>query len=342
LLPVTVLEENSMSLRPIQLPSDFAALSDILLASFHYPENEAWSVQSDEKEQLVDMIKNLARLWPLIRGIQLLSPSLRDLLVGYIWEQDGKPVGTTIVSRRGSTDVWVIGTVAVMPEARRKGIARQLVEAGIDLIKNNGGEKALLSVIDGNLPAFSLYESLGFEDYSQTIEFQLTPEGTPPETQLPPGYQLSPQDRFDWQPSYELDKRITPERLQRYNPVEDGRYREPAMARVLAPILKIAQGTRDEFFLVRTTSTNKLVARGSYRFPTRGKGVNILSMYVDPDHGEIASALVATMLHRVQTINPGLRIELSVPSWMEAVVAAAEAAGFEKRMTYCQMGLSLE
>ena len=54
-----------MFMRPIQLPSDFAALSDILLASFHYPENEAWSVQSDEKEQLVDMIKNLARLWPL-------------------------------------------------------------------------------------------------------------------------------------------------------------------------------------------------------------------------------------------------------------------------------------
>jgi ribosomal protein S18 acetylase RimI-like enzyme len=208
-----------MPIRPIQLPSDFAALSDIIFASFHYPKNEAWSVQSDEKEQLVDMIMNLARLWPLIRGIQLLSPSLRDLLVGYICEQDGKPVGTTIISRRGSTDVWVIGTVAVMPEARRKGIARQLVEAGIELIRNIGGKKVLLSVIDGNVPAYSLYENLGFENYSRTVEFQWTPEGTPPETQLPPGYQLFPQDRFDWQPSYELDKRITPENLQRYNPV---------------------------------------------------------------------------------------------------------------------------
>ena len=63
-----------MPIRPIQLPSDFAALSDIILASFLYPENETWSVQSDEKEQLVDMIKNLARLWPLIRGIRVAVP----------------------------------------------------------------------------------------------------------------------------------------------------------------------------------------------------------------------------------------------------------------------------
>lgn len=330
-----------MFMRPIQLPSDFAALSDILLASFHYPENEAWSVQSDEKEQLVDMIKNLARLWPLIRGIQLLSPSLRDLLIGNIWEQDGKPVGTTIISRRGSTDVWVIGTVAVMPEARRKGIARQLVETGIELIRNKGGKKVLLSVIDGNVPAYSLYESLGFENYSRTIEFQFTPESTPPEPQLPPSYQLFPQDRFDWQPSYELDKRITPENLQRYNPVEVGRYKEPAMARLLAPILKIANGARDEFFLVRTTPAGDVIGRGSYRIPTRGKGVNILRLYLDPDHGELASALVSAMLIKVLTANPGLRAEFSVPSWMEAVVAAAQQVGFEERMSYCQMGLGL-
>lgn len=149
-------------------------------------------MQNDEKKQLIDMIKNLARLWPLIRGIQLLSPSLRDLLVGYIWEQDGKPVGATILSRRGSTDVWMIGTVVVMPDARRKGVALKLVEARIDLIQNKGGEKVLLSVIDGNLPAYSLYESLGFENYSRTVEFQLTPEGTHPETHLPLGYQLFP------------------------------------------------------------------------------------------------------------------------------------------------------
>jgi ribosomal protein S18 acetylase RimI-like enzyme len=330
-----------MPIRPIQLPSDFAALSDIILASFLYPENETWSVQSDEKEQLVDMIKNLARLWPLIRGIQLLSPSLRDLLVGNIWEQDGKPVGTTILSRRGSTDVWVVGTVAVMPEARRKGIARQLVEAGIELIRSNEGEKVLLSVIDGNVPAYSLYESLGFENYGRTVEFQFTPEGPPPGSQLPPGYQLSPQDRFDWQPSFELDKRITPKNLQRYNPVEVGRYKQPAMARLLAPVLKIANGARDEFFLIRTIPGDNVIARGSYRFPTRGKGVNNIRLVLDPDHGELASVLVAAMLDQALTINPGLRVEFSVPGWMEAVVEAAEAAGFEKRMIYCEMGLKL-
>ena len=71
------------------------------------------------------------------------------------------------------------------------------------------------------------------------------------------------------------------------------------MARLLAPILKIANGARDEFFLIRTIPTGDVIARGSYRMPTRGKGVNRLRLYLDPDHGELASALVSAMLIKV-------------------------------------------
>ena len=78
-----------MPMRPIKLPNDLLPLAEMLVDTFQYPENEAWSVQSDEQEQLVEGMRNLSRMWPLIRLIQLLSPPLRDLLRGYVWEENG-------------------------------------------------------------------------------------------------------------------------------------------------------------------------------------------------------------------------------------------------------------
>lgn len=78
-----------MTLRLIELPADLTPLADVIVESFQYPENAAWNVQTEEKEQLVDSIKNINRIWPLIRLIQALSSSLRDLLRGYFWEEDG-------------------------------------------------------------------------------------------------------------------------------------------------------------------------------------------------------------------------------------------------------------
>ena len=66
---------------------------EMIVDSFQYPENPAWSVQTDEAEQLVDGMRNVARIWPLIRVIQLFSPPMRDLLQGYLWEEDGQIVG---------------------------------------------------------------------------------------------------------------------------------------------------------------------------------------------------------------------------------------------------------
>lgn len=328
-----------MSMRPIKLPDDLLPLAELLVDSFQYPENEAWSVQSDEQEQLVEGMKNLSRMWPLIRLIQALSPPLRDLLRGYVWEEDGQMVGTTIVQRRGSTDIWIVGTVGVLPAYRRRGIARKCVEAGIDLIRKQGGTKAILTVIDGNVPAYALYEDLGFEDYMGEFDHEARLEEVPPAPSLPEGYVQSPLGTFDWQPRYELEERISPESLLKYEPVEVGRFRQPAMMRLLYPLIMVAQGTRDKDFVIRTAGQGQVVARGGYAIPTRGKGVNGLRARLDATHAELAPYLVGTLLHEVMTLSPGHRVEMSVPQWMEDVVAAAEAAGLEQRLARRRMGL---
>lgn len=330
-----------MSLRLIELPADFAPLSEVITGSFQYPENEAWSIQTDEKEQFVASIRNLRRIWPLIRLIQAASPTLRDLIRGCVWEEDGRAVGITIVQRRGATDVWIVGTVGVLPAYRRRGIARKLVEAALDLIRAQGGTRAFLTVIDGNLPAYTLYQRLGFEHYSGSIEFQATPEQAPPATVLPGGYVQAALDRFDWQPRYQLEKRIAPPSLHQYEPVEEGRFHHPAMTRLLLPLVMRAQGMREKEFAIRTAGEGQIVARGEYGIPTRGKGINRLWARLDPAHPELAPYLVNYLLRQVMTLRPGRRVEFSVPQWMEALVAAAEEAGFERRLEYCRMGLVL-
>ena len=330
-----------MALRKLKLPDDFIPLGDMLAETFQYPENESWSVQTDEQEQIKESVKNFKRIWPLIRLIQCISPPARDLMRGFVWEENGQLAGTSTIQRRGATDVWVVGTVGVLPAYRRRGIARKLVEASLDLIRELGGKKAFLGVIDGNLPAYQLYESLGFENYSGSIEFHIIPETTPSEHALPEGYTLTPLKRFEWQLRYELEKRISPESLLKYEPVEVGRFRMPFLIRLIWPLIMFAQGMHVKNFAIFTSPEGKIVARFGYTIPTRGKGLSTLEIRLDPDHPELALFIIHDLMHRVMSLSPGKRVEISVPKWMPAVISAVETAGFERRLEQCYMGVVL-
>ena len=330
-----------MPIREMQLPADLISLGDMLMDSFQYPENPAWSVQSDEQEAFAASIKNLARLWPLIRFVQLFSAPTRDILRGCVWEENGRIVGCTLVQRRGSTKVWIVGTVGVLPEYRRRGIARKLVERGIGIIREQGGEKAILDVIDGNLPAYKLYESLGFEHYSGNVEMQLQPEGIIPNPELPSGYSIFPLDRFDWKPRFELEKRISPENLLKYEPVEEGRFRQPAAMRLVLPLILRAQGKREKAFQILDTAGSG-VARLGFSVPiNKDQGISELLLRMDPNVPDLAPYIIGTMLHQVTTLAPKRRVELAIPFWMEPAIEAAKAAGFEKRLAYLRLGLIL-
>jgi ribosomal protein S18 acetylase RimI-like enzyme len=330
-----------MALRTLHVPADLVPVADMIVESFQYPENPAWSVQTDEKEQLVNGIRNVARIWPLMRLMGWLSPSMRDIFRGHIWQEDGQIVGATILQRRGSTDVWVVGTVGVLPAYRRRGIARKLLAASLEFMRERGATQAVLGVIDGNLPAYKLYEDLGFEHYSAMIEFEAQIDEPGPASALPQGYHQKPLSPHDWQPRYELEKRICPESTQRYDPVTEGRYRRPLGMRLLYPILMLAQAMRDGDFAIYADRDGQLVARGGHTIPTRGQGVNNLRARLDPAHADLAPYLMGTLIRDVMTLGPGHRIDFMVPEWMDALVAAAEAHGLQRRMRYLLMGIEL-
>jgi GNAT superfamily N-acetyltransferase len=331
-----------MPLRDLILPSDLNPLAEMVVQTFQYPENPNWSVQSDEKEFILDGIRNISRIWSLVKLAGKFSPQLQDIFRGCVWEEDGKLVGTSIVQRRGSSSGWIIGTVGVLPEYRRRGIAKVCVERAVKIIREHGGEKVTLSVIDGNVPALRLYESLGFEIFSGDVEFQAFPEEAPDIPEIPAGYAIIHTSHFDWEPRYRIAKRTTPETHHKYEPVEVARFKQSGIMRLVLPIIIHAQGTKEEWLLIKSTKDDQVTGYAGYSYPRPGKkGFNQIWLRLDPDHDEIAPFVIRYLIHKVVSNRPGLRVECSIASYMKSILATLENEGFERRVTYHRMGAIL-
>lgn len=326
-----------MGLRPFKLPHDLSVLRELLPPSFQYPENPSWSLQDDDVQQLVEMYGSIRRMWPLLNLAQLIVPSLRDVMRGFVWEEDGQPVGMVNILRDGMTDKWIIANVAVLPDYRRRGIARQLIEATLEYARGRDAATITLDVIDGNLPAFKLYEMLGFEHFSGSHE--LVCESDPPEAMpLPDGYRLTPGSMFDWRTAYDLAQRITPPHVTRYLPVEAGRYRQPAIARLLFPVFIHTMGFKPHVFAITPESGGLVVGTARADVRKRSGGTNRLMIKLDPAHDALALPVLSTLLHIAATHAPGRRIEISIEDWQTALCDAAGQLGLTPRYHYLTMG----
>lgn len=330
-----------MPTRPIRLPSDLSTIADLALASFQYPENPSWSVQQDEKEGLIDSIINLQRIWPLVALVQAISPALRHILTGFLWEEGGKPAGLSLCQRRGTSNNWIISTVATLPQFRRRGIARRLVQASLEMIRANGGRTVILDVIAGNLPAYRLYQQLGFEHFSSKSELTYTPNDhlTPPA--LPEGFAWASLNTTDWRQRYQLEKAASPENVLKYEPVDEARFRPPFLLRLIYPLILRAQGQREQQIAIRPSDQQHIVAHLRIAARTRAGGIHTLTMRLLPTKAELAPLLIRQGLYTLHAIDTEHRIETAIPQWQAPLVDAAHAIGFSTRIEYHRMGLVL-
>jgi ribosomal-protein-alanine N-acetyltransferase len=85
-----------------------------------------------------------------------------DTVAGYIGSQ----------SVMGEADMM---NVAVHPDYRRKGIGKQLVEALVASLKDNGVYSLTLEVRASNEPAISLYDQLGFAQVGRRPNYYRDP-----------------------------------------------------------------------------------------------------------------------------------------------------------------------
>ena len=87
-------------------------------------------------------------------GSDDLSSSLEAVLIAQVLDQEAEII-----------------TLAVHPEKRRQGLARQLIEELTKTIANNLIKRVLLEVAESSLPARNLYESMGFQVFHRRTDY---------------------------------------------------------------------------------------------------------------------------------------------------------------------------
>ena len=327
-----------MSIRPLALPQDFVPAAEAIAKTFQYPGHPEWELDLAEQEQFADAIRRIRRVWSAMRLFQCVSPAMRDFLRGFVWEEDGIFGGFVVIQRDGQTPVWQIEPLGVLPEFRRRGIARQLMTEALAVMRSRGATGVRLGVIDGNTPAQTLYRSLGLVDYGGTVLYERAPSGTVSPPALPAGYEESPLARFDWRARYEMDRRIVPAGVQEFEAIAPGRYRTPLMMRALAPLFRTSH---DRDVLVRRTRDRVAVGRAGWSISKSGKGKSSIRVRLDPAQADLAPYLVQRALAEALSQRPDLPVHLFLPAWMPEVARAAEALGFERKRAHKLMGMKL-
>lgn len=84
-----------------------------------------------------------------------------DLNVSRVVLLDGQPVAAALIARRGWTSR--LAGMAVVPEARHRGVGRALMAQLLDEAKARGERTMVLEVIEQNAAAVRLYENCGFQ-----------------------------------------------------------------------------------------------------------------------------------------------------------------------------------
>lgn len=87
----------------------------------------------------------------------------------FVAEVDGAVLG--YIGLWELVDVGHISTLAVHPNHRRQGIARQLIEAGLRALADRGIGEVTLEVRESNTGAQNLYSRFGFEVVGRRREY---------------------------------------------------------------------------------------------------------------------------------------------------------------------------
>ena len=99
-------------------------------------------------------------------------------LKGYVWKDKKNIVGniSIVPFRKEKEETILLANIAVHPDYRRKGIARQLTQKGLEDARKRGAKSIWLHVEESNFGAIKLYQELGFQPHSRRTRWETTTE----------------------------------------------------------------------------------------------------------------------------------------------------------------------
>lgn len=329
-----------MSIRPMKLPQDFDLVLQMIKDSFQYPENPDWNIQQDTLDSIDETVDGMKKLWPLLKFFGIFSYQIRNNFKGYLWEEEGNPAGLITIHNQGK-DEWLVGNIGVLPEYRRRGIARKLFFHTLAYFREQKCKRVYLQVIDGNWPAYALYKDLGFIDFTGNCEMEHHGGDVEP-LPLPDGYIESELNQFDWQTRYKHVKKITPENVSEFSPIREKDFKVDLFRRILHPLMEKAQGMKQVSYVCHDKLSGEIAGRITAGLRTRTGGVCNVFIRLTSGHEALGDYLINKILVLCHEKSPNRRISLELPIWQEDAIQAAEKAGFTTRVKYREMALNLD
>ncbi len=266
-------------LRPVNLKTDLAPLADLMEIAF------ADSMDNSGRAAIREM-RALSRFGS---GVNLLS-GVNDLVMGiglgYVWVEDGKLIGNVSIYPSNLPShlprSWVIANVAVHPDYRGRGIARQLMVTSIAAISKRGD--ILLQVEERNEVAKHLYATLNFrEEGTFTIWKRSSSTRKPLPTEQQDTY-ITRRTRGEWTEEIALAQKCRPygQGIGWLRPLDSYYFRKP----LLKSLLDIFSLRSDERLIIRSKRDRSLLA-SLWVERAFGSTTTQLTLLVDEDYAAL-------------------------------------------------------
>lgn len=114
--------------------------------------------------------------WPAPEIARLMAMPGAIALLALAEERDGGPQGF-LLARRAADEAEIL-TVATLPEARRRGVARRMLEDLLARLAKAGIGDLHIEVAAGNAPALAFYGASGFEAVGRRKGYYAHADGT--------------------------------------------------------------------------------------------------------------------------------------------------------------------
>lgn len=315
-------------LRPFNPVRDLGEVAELLRLAF------ADELGRPEATWLGD-VEPLGVLKPFVWFVNRLNLAMGGPSYGFVWVEDGRIVGNVTIGRLSSQN-WLISNVAVHPNYRRRGIARDLMDASVDWIRERGARWVTLEVRRDNVPAKSLYLNMGFVVVQGTTEMERHGVGSITRVPPPAGYQLRLARPADGTQMFELARQTTPELAQVIDPIRRHDYESGTLDHLLEGLRRLI-GLPATLRWVVTDADKQVVAMLKVR---RGGYHHWLHLLIHPNlHGMLEEALATRALDALS----GHRgtVHAKVDADHPAAMAVLKSYGFREIRTLDRMALEL-
>jgi len=222
-LDESILHEIPRQLRPLNIMRDLPHVADLVETCFS-------STMDADGQRFIQQLRRAGKDNRFLHWAVNAVESTSMPLSGYVWEEEGSLVGNVslIPFRSRRRRIYLVANVAVHPDHRRRGIARQLTLQALEYTRKRKADATWLQVRDDNQGAIDLYTELGFQEQARRTKWKAAPDRN-----LPAGdrlFEIKNRSAGQWNAQLEWMQRLYPENLDWYQPTPWIRFRPGLVA----------------------------------------------------------------------------------------------------------------